>query len=117
MTDTSTDVIDNGSDNGQSDDITTGLDVEDNQQTSQQESVTELATVVTIIIQEDFLWNLCDNSGKLIFSRTFHMVVQGIDGSTTRVLFYLPVINSLSSTLWNGISLMCIPVTHCAARI
>jgi len=33
MTDTSTEVIDNGSDNGQSDNATTGLDPEDNQQT------------------------------------------------------------------------------------
>jgi len=34
----------------------TGLDPEDNQQTLQQESVTELVTVVPITIQEDFLW-------------------------------------------------------------
>jgi len=34
MTDTSTNVIDNGSDNGQSDDATTRLDPEDNQQTT-----------------------------------------------------------------------------------
>jgi len=39
-------------DNGQSDDATTRLDPEDNQQTFQQESATELATVA--IIQEDF---------------------------------------------------------------
>jgi len=36
MTNTSTDVIDNGSDKDQSDDATTGLDPEDNQQTLQQ---------------------------------------------------------------------------------
>jgi len=35
-------------DNGQSDDATTGPDPEDNQQTLQQESATELATVVPI---------------------------------------------------------------------
>jgi len=34
--------------NGQSDDAMTGLNSEDNQQTSQQESTTELATVVPI---------------------------------------------------------------------
>jgi len=55
-----TQLLANGSDNGQSDDTTTGLDPEDNQQTLQQESVTELATVVPITIQEDFLWDLCD---------------------------------------------------------
>jgi len=55
MTDTSTNVIDKGSDNGQSDDATTGLDPEDNQQTLQQESATELTTVVPITMQEDFL--------------------------------------------------------------
>jgi len=87
MTDTSTDIIDNGSDNGQSDNATTGLDAENNQQTLQQESVTELTTVVTITIQEDFLRDLCDNAGKHIFSRTFCMIVRGMDGSTTPVLF------------------------------
>jgi len=87
MTDTSTDIIDNSSDNGQSDNATTGLDAEDNQQTSQQES-TELATVFPITIEEDFLWDLCDNAGKPdTFSRTFHMMVQGIVGATTPVLF------------------------------
>jgi len=35
-------------DNGQSDDTMTGLDPEDNQQTSYQESATELAIVVAI---------------------------------------------------------------------
>jgi len=35
-------------DNGQNDDTTTGLNSEDNQQTSQQESATELTTVVPI---------------------------------------------------------------------
>jgi len=86
-TDTSTDVIDNCSENGQSDDAMTGLDAEDNQQISQQESVTELATVAIITIQEDFLQDLRDNAGKHTFSRTFHMMVQGIDGGTTFVLF------------------------------
>jgi len=43
-------------DNGQSDDTMIGLDPGDNQQTLQQESVTELATMVPITIQEDFLW-------------------------------------------------------------
>jgi len=65
----------------------TGLDAEDNQQTSQQESATELATVVTITIQEDFLWDLCGNASKFIFSRTFCMMVRGIDGRTIPVLF------------------------------
>jgi len=46
-TNTSTNIIDNG----QNDDATTRLD---NQQTSQQELATELATVVPINIQEDF---------------------------------------------------------------
>jgi len=73
MTDTSTDVIDNTSDNGQSDDATLRLDPEDNQQTSQQVSVTELATVVPITIQENFLQDLCDNASKHTFSRTFVM--------------------------------------------
>jgi len=41
-----------------SDNATTGLDAEDNQQTSQQESATELATVVTITMREDFLRDL-----------------------------------------------------------
>jgi len=67
------DIIDNGSDNGQGDDTTTGLDPEDNQQALQQESATELATLVPITMQEDFLWNLCDNAGKHTFSRqNFH---------------------------------------------
>jgi len=38
----STNIIDNGSDNGQSDDANSGLDPEDNQQTLQQESATGL---------------------------------------------------------------------------
>jgi len=42
------DIIDNGSDNGQSDDTTTVLDPEDNQQTLQQESTIELVTVAPI---------------------------------------------------------------------
>jgi len=50
MTDTSTNIIVNRSDNSQSDKATTRLDPEDNQQTLQQESVTELATVVPITI-------------------------------------------------------------------
>jgi len=54
----------------------TGLDAEDNQQTSQQESATELATVIPITIQEDFLRDLCDNTGKLTFSRTFGCVME-----------------------------------------
>jgi len=54
MTDTSADMIDNGSDNGQSDDTMTGLNPEDNQQTLQQESVTELATVVPITTLRGF---------------------------------------------------------------
>jgi len=73
MSDTSTDVIDNGSDNSQSDDATTGLDPEENQQTLQQKSATEFATVVPITMQEDFLQDLCDNTGKHTFSRwNFH---------------------------------------------
>jgi len=55
MTDTSIDIIDNSSDNSQSDDATIRLDPEDNQQTLQQESATELTTAVPITIQEDFL--------------------------------------------------------------
>jgi len=39
-----------------SDDTMTGLDPENNQQTLQQQSATELATVVPITIPEDFLW-------------------------------------------------------------
>ena len=42
-TNTSTDVIDNGSDNSQSDDETIRIDSEDNKQTLQQELATELA--------------------------------------------------------------------------
>jgi len=71
---------------GQSDYATTRLDPEDNQQTLQQESATELTTVVPIAIQEDlFLWDLCDNGIKHTFSRTFVMV-HGIIGATTPVL-------------------------------
>ena len=65
----------------------TGLDPEDNQQTLQQESATELTTVVPITIQEDFLRDLCDNTSKHTFSRTFCVMVRGIDGDTTPVLF------------------------------
>jgi len=119
MTDTSIDVIDSCSDNSQSDDATTGLDPEDNQQTLQQEPVTELATVVPITIQEDFLQDLCDNAGKHTFSRrNFH------DGTRNiwyyyNCFVYLSAINSLPSTLWNSISLMCALVNraHYAARI
>jgi len=83
----STDVIDNSSDNGKSDDATTGLDPEDNQQILQQESATELATVVPITIQQDsFLRDFCDNSDKNTFSRIFVMAC-GIVGITTPVLF------------------------------
>ena len=94
MTDTSTEIIDNGSDNGQNDDATTGLDAEDNQQTSQQDSVSELATVVPITIQEDFLRDLCDNASKHTFQNFPH------DGMRNRwqhytCLTYLPVINIL----------------------
>jgi len=61
---------------------------EDNQQTLQQESATELATVVPITIQKDFLRNLCDNTGKHTFSRwNFFVMAQGIVGITTTVLF------------------------------
>jgi len=79
-----TDIIDNSSDNGQSDDAMTRLDSEDNQQTLQRESATELATVVLITIQEDFLWDLWDNVGKHKFSRTF-MMAWGIVGVTTNI--------------------------------
>jgi len=119
MTNTSTNIIDNGSDNSQSDDATTGLDPEDNQQTLQQESATELTTVVPITIQEDFLWDLCDNAGKhAFFRRNFH---DGMRNSWHHYncFVYLPAINSLPSTLWNSISLTCAPVNraHCAACI
>jgi len=78
------DIIDNGSDNGQSDDTMTELDPEDNQQTLQQESVTELATVVPISYHSrDFLQDLCDNADK----HTFFMMVQGIVGASSPVLF------------------------------
>jgi len=75
----------------------------------QQESATQLATIVPITMQEDFLWNgLCDNAGKHTFS-----------GRTTTTVVYFPAINSLPSTLWNSISLMCAPGNraHCAAHI
>jgi len=56
MTNTSIDIINNGSDNGQSDDAMIRLDpAEDNQQTLQQESTTKLTTVVPITMEEDFL--------------------------------------------------------------
>jgi len=59
--------------NGQSDNAFTGLDPEDNKQTLQQEAVIELATVVSITMQEDFLQDLCDNAGKHTFSKqNFH---------------------------------------------
>jgi len=58
------------------DDATTGLDPKDNQQTLQQELATELATVVPITTQEDFLRDLCDHA----------------------CFVYLPAINSLPST-------------------
>jgi len=64
----------------------TGLDPEDNQQTSQQESASELTTVVFITIQENFLWDLCDNTGEHTFSRIFVMA-QVIVVATTPVLF------------------------------
>jgi len=73
LTDTITDIIDDSSDNGQSDDGMTGLDLKDNQQALQQESMTELATVVPITIQEDFLQDLGDNASKHTFSTTFMM--------------------------------------------
>jgi len=47
MTDTSTNIIDNNSNNSQSVDATAGLDPEDNQQTLQQELATELATRIS----------------------------------------------------------------------
>jgi len=65
----------------------TRLDTEDNQQASQRESATELTTVITITIPEDFLQDICDNTSKHTFSRTFCMMVRRIDGSTTPVLF------------------------------
>jgi len=87
MTDTSTDVIDNSSDNGQSDDTITGLDPEDNQQTLQQESVTKLATVVSITMQEDFLQDLCDNASiSTHFPDETFVMAQGIVGTTITVL-------------------------------
>jgi len=54
-------------DNGQGDNATTRLDPEDNQQTLQLESATELATLVPITIQEDFLQDICDNTDKHTF--------------------------------------------------
>jgi len=96
------DGIDNSSDNDQSDDTTTGLDPEGNQQTLQQESATELATVVSITMQEDFLQDLCDHAGKHTFSR--RNLRDGIRSSWHHYncFVYLPAINSLPSTLWNS---------------
>jgi len=112
MTETSTNITDNGSDNGQSDKATTRLDPEDNQQTLQQESVTELTTVVPISIQEDFLWDLCDNAGKYTFSRW--NFCDGMRNSWCHYngFVYHPAINSLSSTLWNSVSLTCVQVNR-----
>jgi len=114
-----TDIIDNSSDNSQSDDITTGLDPEDNQQTLQQESATALATVVLITIQEDFLQDLCDNVGKHTFSRLNFYDGTGNSWHHYNCFVYLSTISSLPSTLWNGISITCALVNraHCAAHI
>jgi len=64
-------------DNCQSDDITTGLDPENNQQASQQESVTELTTVVPISYHSRgfSMEPLTRPAGKhtLAFFRTFVM--------------------------------------------
>jgi len=88
MTNSSTDVIDNGSDNSQSDNATNGLDPEDNQQTLQQESTTELATVVPITMQEDFYRTLVTMPVSTHFpDGTTFMMAQGIVSITTTVLF------------------------------
>jgi len=119
MTDTSTNIIDNGSDNNQSADAMTGLEPEDNQQTLQQESATELATVVPITIQKDFLCDLCDNTCKHTFSRWNFPDGTRNSWCHYNCFVYLPAINSLPSTLLNSILFMCAPVNrvHCAARI
>jgi len=52
----------------------------------QQESATELATVVPITMQEDFLWDLCDNPGKHTFPDETFVMARGIVGITTTVL-------------------------------
>jgi len=97
----------------------TGLDPEDNQQTLQQELATELATVVPITIQEDFLQDLCDNASKHTFSRQNFRDGMRNSWCHYNCFVYLPAINSLPSTLWNSISLTCALVNraHCAARI
>jgi len=87
MTDTSTDVIDNGSDNSQSDDTMTKLDPEDNKQTLQQESVTKLTTVVPITIQEDFLQDLVTMPVSTHFPDGAFVMARGIVGTTTTVLY------------------------------
>jgi len=112
---TSTDIINNS----QSDNATTGLDPEDNQQTLQQESVTELATVVPIAIQEGFLWDLYHNASKHTFCRLNFCDDMRNSWHHYNSFVYLPAINSLPSTLWNGISLTCALVNraHCSAPI
>jgi len=119
MTDTSTDIIDNGSDNSQSDDAMTELDPEDNQQTLQQESATELATVVPITMQDNFLRNLCDNVGKHTFSRQNFCDDMRNSWHYYNCFVYLLANNSLQSTSWNSISLTCTSVNtaHCTARM
>jgi len=62
----------------------TRLDPEDNQQTLQQESATELTTVVPITIF--YRPDLCNNASKHTLSRTF-MMARGIVGATTPILF------------------------------
>jgi len=53
----------------------------------QQESATELTTVVPITMQEDFLQDLCDNTGNTHFPDRTFMMAQGIVGTTATVLF------------------------------
>jgi len=120
-TDTRTpDIIDNGSDNGKNDNAMTRLDPEDNQQTSQQESPTELTTVVSITIQEEFYGTFVTMpASKHIFSRwNFHYGTRN-SWCHCNCFVYLPAINSFPSTLWNGISLMCAPVNraHCSTYL
>jgi len=74
----------NSSYNSQSDNDTTGLDLEGNQQTSQLESMTELATVFPIAIQDDFLWYLYDNVSKH-FPELFFVMGHGVVGTTTNI--------------------------------
>jgi len=83
MTNTRTDIIDNG----QSANTMTRLDPERiNRPRNKNQQLNSQQEFLLTTIQKDFLWDLCDNMGKHIFSRTF-MLAQGIVSTTTPVLF------------------------------